>query len=152
MSQALIASMQRETQAIAAFVEALQQERTAIRAGDFQSLGDLVQNKQELAQQIAQLGTARQAQMAALGIRVGSGRQLVGLHIDEGVANAWRTLVLTARGAAEANTLNGAVVSAHLEYTKDALQTLRQRGDTATVYGRNGRAQTGPRGVSLASG
>ncbi|MGT2490009.1 hypothetical protein ACU4GD_04395 [Cupriavidus basilensis] len=52
----------------------------------------------------------------------------------------------------DANALNSAVVDAHLEFTEEAILALRQRGDNATLYGKNGRTQTGPQGVSLASG
>lgn len=152
MSQALIEIMQRETQAALAFVDTLQQERAAIRAGDFQALAGLIEAKQDLAQDIARLSAARQAQMAAAGIRIGPDRRLVGLNIDPAVATAWRDLLLAARGAADANTLAGAVVGAHLKYTEDALNALRQGGESATLYGRNGRTESVGRGVSLASG
>lgn len=152
MSQALIDVMQREAQAALAFADTLQQERAAIRAGDFQALAALIEAKQNLAQDIARLAAARQAQMAAQGIRIGPQRQLIGLNVDPAVAQAWRDLALAARGAADATALTGAVVNAHLKYTSEALQTLRQRGDNATLYGRDGRTETGPRGVSLATG
>lgn len=152
MSQALIDVMHREAQAALAFADTLQQERAAIRAGDFLALSGLIETKQELAQELARLGAARQAQMAAHGIRVGPQRELVGLNVDPAVADGWRDLQLAARGAADATALTGMVVNAHLKFTGDALQALRQRGGNATVYGRDGRTENGPRGVSLASG
>lgn len=151
MSQDLIDCLLREAQAVLAFDDALKQERAAIRAGDFQALNAVIEAKTQLTHELAQLSAARSAQMAAHGIRVGPQNELVGLDIDPGVSAAWRALVIAARNAAEANELNGAVVSAHLQFTEGALKALRER-NSATVYGRNGLAQSAARGVTLASG
>ena len=66
--------------------------------------------------------------------------------------NSGMVRVAPARTARDGNELNAAVVDALRGYTDEAIQVLRQRGDTATVYGRDGRTQTGPQGVSLANG
>jgi flagella synthesis protein FlgN len=153
MTESMVQGMQRETEAVLAFAAALNEERRAIKAGDFALLDTLLERKAQLATMIGELGAIRQAQMAALGIRVGAEQQLLGRGVDSAVTAAWQQLVFAARTAADANDFNGAIVNAHLEFTQDALQTLRQRGgDTGTLYGRDGLAKTGPQGVSLAAG
>jgi flagella synthesis protein FlgN len=153
MTESMVQGMQRETEAVLAFAAALNEERQAIKAGDFALLNTLLERKAQLATTIGELGATRQAQMAALGIRVGAQRQLLGKGVDLAVTAAWQQLVFAARTAADANDFNGAIVNVHLEFTQGALQALRQRGgDTGTLYGRNGLAKTGPQGVSLAAG
>ncbi len=153
MSQALIQSIQHETQAIVAFGRALAEEREAIKAGDFQTLSGLLARKEELAQDLSRMIPAREAQMTVAGLRPAPGGQLLGRQVDPAVAEAWRKLVFFARAARDANELNGAVIGAHLEYTQEAIQVLRQGGeDSGALYGRDGKAQSGAGGVSLASG
>lgn len=152
MSQSLIQNLRRETELAQEFAAVLGEERTMIKAGDYQALAGLLERKVELAGLLSALTRTREAQMGALGIRTGAGGQLFGRQIDAGVEAAWRTLVFAARTARDANALNSAVVDAHLEFTEEAILALRQRGDNATLYGKDGRTQTGPQGVSLASG
>lgn len=153
MTQALIQSIQQETQAIAAFGRALAQEREALKTSDFEALSGLLARKEELARELSTLGAAREARMTALGLRTGPGGQLFGRHVDPAVADAWRKLVFFASMARDANQLNGAVIGAHLEFTQEAIQVLRQGGeDAGALYGRDGKAQNASGGVSLASG
>lgn len=152
MSQSLIQNLGRETELVREFSAVLGEERKLLKTGDYQALAAALERKVELAGLLGALTTAREAQMGALGIRIAAGGQLVGRHVDPGTEAAWRSLVLAARTARDANEFNGAVVEALRGYTDEAIQVLRQRGDTATVYGRDGRTQTGPQGVSLASG
>ncbi|MFJ1258539.1 flagella synthesis protein FlgN [Cupriavidus sp. CuC1] len=152
MSQSLIQNLRRETELAQEFATVLGEERSMIKAGDYQALAGLLERKVELAGLLGALTRTREAQMGAMGIRTGAGGQLFGRQIDPSVEAAWRTLVFAARTASDANTLNAAVVDAHLEFTEEAILALRQRGDNTTLYGRDGRTQTGPQGVSLASG
>ncbi len=152
MSQSLIQNLSRETELVREFSAVLGEERKLLKTGDYHALAAALDRKVELAGLLGALTTAREAQMGALGIRVAAGGQLVGRHIDPGTETAWRSLLLAARTARDGNELNAAVVEALRGYTDEAIQVLRQRGDTATVYGRDGRTQTGPQGVSLANG
>ncbi|SDD62770.1 flagella synthesis protein FlgN [Cupriavidus sp. YR651] len=154
MSQAaLIQTLKLEADAIAAFGRALADEREAIRHQDFQALSDLLSKKMELAQVLDRATAAREAQMIALGLRVGAGGLLVGRLIEPAVAEAWRKVVFFAHKARDANELNGAIVSAHLAFTQEAIQVLRQGGMTPNeMYGRDGKAQNAAAGVSLAAG
>lgn len=153
MSQALIQTLQLEANAIAAFGRALADEREAIRRQDFQALSELLNQKMELAQELTRATAAREAQLIAMGLRVGDGGLLVGGLVPPDVAEAWRKVVFFAHKAKDANELNGAIVNAHLEFTQEAIQVLRQGGAPANeMYGRDGRAHTAAGGVSLAAG
>ncbi|AOY95732.1 flagellar biosynthesis protein FlgN [Cupriavidus sp. USMAA2-4] len=152
MSLPLIQILHRETEAVKAFAEALADEREVMKSGDAQALGAVLDRKTALASALAELGAAREAQMAAAGLRAGPNGMLVGLRIDPAVHQAWRTLRLAALGAHQASTLNSAVIATHLEHTRAAIQVLRQRGIDAGLYGRDGRTQNAASGLSLARG
>ncbi|MGN5476300.1 flagella synthesis protein FlgN [Cupriavidus basilensis] len=153
MSQPLIQSLQKEAEAVTAFGQLLTEEREALRGGDFQSLSGLLTRKVELGQAISRQVAAREAQMGALGLRPGPQGQLLGRNIDSAVVDAWRQLIFAARTARDKNQLNGAIVDAHLDHTREAIQVLRQHsGGDAGLYGKNGKAAAGVGGVSLASG
>ncbi|WP_454765870.1 flagella synthesis protein FlgN [Cupriavidus campinensis] len=153
MSQTLIQTLKFEADAIAAFGRALADERDAIRRQDFQALSELLDKKMELAQELTRATAAREAQMIALGLRVGAGGLLVGGMVEAAVAEAWRKVVFFAHKAKDANELNGAIVDAHLTFTQEAIQVLRQGGTPPNeMYGRDGRAQNAAGGVSLAAG
>jgi|GEM_PF-1379461 len=154
MSQAaLIQSLKVEASAIAAFGRALSDEREAIKQQDFGALSELLNKKMELAQALRRATAAREAQMIALGLRVGDGGLLMGREVDAEVTEAWRKVVFFAHKAKDANELNGAIVNAHLEFTQEAIQVLRQGGMAPNeMYGRDGRAQANAAGVSLAAG
>ncbi|MEN7531368.1 MULTISPECIES: flagellar protein FlgN [unclassified Cupriavidus] len=150
---ALIQSLSLEANAIAAFGRALADEREAIKRQDFQALSTLLNQKMELAQGLNLATAAREAQMIAQGLRVGPGGLLVGREVDPQVAELWRKVVFFAHKAKDANELNGAIVHAHLEFTQEAIQVLRQGGTPPNeMYGRDGKANTGAAGVSLAAG
>lgn len=150
---ALIQTLSLEANAIAAFGRALADERDAIKRQDFQALSDLLSKKMELAQALTRATAAREAQMIALGLRLGEGGLLVGGPVDASVAEAWRKVVFFAQKARDANELNGAIVNAHLEFTQEAIQVLRQGGMKPNeMYGRDGKAQAASGGVSLAAG
>ncbi|MNT43576.1 FlgN protein [compost metagenome] len=84
---------------------------------------------------------------------MGPGGLLVGGLVDADVTEAWRKVVFFASKAKDANELNGAIVNAHLEFTQEAIQVLRQGGAGPNeMYGRDGRAQNAASGVSLAAG
>ncbi|AGW92727.1 MULTISPECIES: flagella synthesis protein FlgN [Cupriavidus] len=153
MSQSLIQSLQRETEAIQAFGQLLTEERDALKRGDFQSLSELLTRKVELGQALSRQVRAREAQMGAHGLRAGPEGQLLGRQIDPAVAAAWRKLIFAARATRDGNALNGAVISAHLDFTREAIQALRQHGGgDAGLYGKDGKAAAGVGGVSLAAG
>lgn len=152
MSLPLIQTLQRETEAVKAFADALAEEREAMKAGDAQGLGAVLEHKTALAASLAQLSAAREAQMAACGLRAGPDGMLLGLRVDPELTQAWRTLRLAALGARSASELNTAVIATHLEHTRAAIQVLRQRGADAGLYGRDGRAQGATAGLSLARG
>ncbi len=154
MSQAaLIQSLSLEANAIAGFGRALADEREAIKQQDFQTLSDLLNKKMELAQALTRATAAREAQMIALGLRIGDGGLLVGREVEPAVTEAWRKVMFFAHKARDANEMNGAIVNAHLEFTQEAIQVLRQGGMAPNeMYGRDGKAQSGAGGVSLAAG
>ncbi|MDF3834355.1 flagellar protein FlgN [Cupriavidus basilensis] len=152
MSQPLIQNLNRETELAKEFAAVLGEERAMIKAGNYEALASLLERKVELAGLLGALTRTREAQMGALGIRLGAGGQLFGREIDPVLESAWRKLLSAVRLASDANAVNTAVVDAHLEFTKEAIQVLRQRGDSGPLYGRDGLTRTGPQGVSLASG
>jgi len=153
MSQTLIQNLQRETDAIQAFSQLLTEERQALKDGDYRSMDGLLRRKVELGQALSRQLAAREAQMGALGLRPGPQGQLLGRNVDPAVGDAWRKLIFAARAARDNNQLNGAVIGAHLDFTREAIQTLRQHsGGDAGLYGKDGKAAPGLGGVSLASG
>ena len=151
-TQTLIDCLRKEAEAVTAFAQSLADEREAMKRGDFAALTALVARKTAQADSLARLGADREARMTARGLRAGPGGQLLGSDIDPAVADAWRKLRFAATAARDAIQLNGAIIKAQLEFTREALQALRSGGADAGLYGRNGRAETGLRGVSLASG
>ncbi|MFJ4293252.1 flagellar protein FlgN [Cupriavidus sp. NPDC089707] len=153
MSQSLIQSLQRETEGVETFGQLLVEERDAIKRGDFTALSELLTRKVEVGQGLSRQVRAREAQMQALGLRAGADGQLLGRQIDAGVADAWRKLIFAARVTRDGNALNGAVIKAHLDFTQEAIQALRQHsGGDAGLYGKDGKAAAGAGGVSLAAG
>ena len=153
MTQTLIQTLKREADAIVAFGRALAEERDALKRGDFQVLSELLSRKMELAQALTRETAAREAQMIALGLRVGPGGLLIGREIEPAVADAWRKIVFFAQKAKQSNDVNGAIVNAHLEFTQEAIQVLRQGSEVANeMYGRDGKAQNAGAGVTLAAG
>ncbi|CAG2145640.1 flagella synthesis protein FlgN [Cupriavidus plantarum] len=151
--QALIQTLKRESDAILAFGRALADERDALKRNDFQALSELLSRKVELAQALSRETAAREAQMIALGLRVGPGGLLIGRPVDAAVTDAWRKIVFFAQKAKESNEVNGAIVNAHLEFTQEAIQVLRH-GDAGPneMYGRDGKSQNAAAGVTLAAG
>lgn len=151
--QALIQTLKRESDAILAFGRALAEERDALKRNDFQALSELLSRKVALGQALSRETAAREAQMIALGLRVGEGGLLIGRQVDPTVADAWRKIVFFAHKAKESNEINGAIVDAHLEFTQEAIQVLRQGGtEPNEMYGRDGKSQNPAAGVQLAAG
>ena len=123
-----------------AFAEALADEREVMKSGDAQALGAVLDRKTALASALAELGAAREAQMAAAG-RAGerhAGRPAHRPRRASGTAHP----ALAALGTHRASTLNSAVIATHLEHTRAAIRVLRQRGIDTGLYGRDGRTRT----------
>ncbi|WP_018409960.1 flagella synthesis protein FlgN [Methyloversatilis thermotolerans] len=123
----------------------LQQERQALEAGDVDTLPVLAARKSEAYGRLAQLGDARSALLARIGIR--PSREVIESLFASGpdwaqCARSFRDLITLAQEAHDANVRNGALIRAQMKASKQALAVLMSAAEQASTYGPDGQAHT----------
>ena len=151
MSKVLVDLLSREHAAIGVFLELLGQEAQAMADGDFAELPGLAERKARMAEQIAHIGSRRDAQQEALGYGPGrSGADAAAAAGDAALKTTWRELLARAAQARDLNHRNGVMVHTHLDFTRQTLNFLKAGGQT--LYGPDGTHQSGGNGNRLAVG
>jgi len=146
MPAALQVCIERESVLIEAFIDAVDAEARALvdrKAHD--PLRQAAQEKETLAQQLAQLGQQRDALLAGLGLPGGhAGTQQAATRFPE-LADSWGRLLERIAVARERNERNGMLIQASLKHTQQALDALRQitGGGAASTYDAQGRGHRG---------
>lgn len=141
----LQACLEMQAAVLAEFTQVLDLEALAMGEGRFADLPPLIERKSELARQLADLDRER----ALLQRRAGLGDRPTGtIDVDQ----AWAQLRELAGQAREANHRNGLMVHTLLDFTRQALASLKGAG--RPTYGSDGRYPSGAaaRGKSLAQG
>ena len=151
MSKVLVDLLSREHAAIGVFLELLGQEAQAMTDGSFAELPGLAERKARMAEQIAHIGSRRDAQQEALGYGPGrSGADAAAAAGDAVLKSAWRELLARAAEARDLNHRNGVMVHTHLDFTRQTLNFLKAGGQP--LYGPDGTHQSGGSGNRLAVG
>jgi flagella synthesis protein FlgN len=151
MSKALIDLLSREHAAIGVFLELLDQEARAMTDGAFAELPRLAERKARMAEQIAHIGSRRDAQQQALGYGPGRrGADAAAAAGDAALQATWRELLARAAQARDLNHHNGVMVHTHLDFTRQTLNFLKAGGQP--LYGPDGTHQSGGNGNRLAVG
>lgn len=123
----------------------LQQERQALESGDVDTLPVVAARKSEAYGRLAQLGDARSALLARLGIR--PNREVIEALFASSsdwaqCAKSFRDLLDLASEAHDANQRNGALIRAQMRASQQALAVLMSAAEQASTYGPDGQAQT----------
>jgi flagella synthesis protein FlgN len=151
MSKILVDLLSREHAAIGVFLELLGQEAQAMTDGTFAELPGLAERKARMAEQIAHIGSRRDAQQEALGYGAGRrGADAAAAAGDAVLKSAWRALLARAEEARDLNHRNGVMVHTHLDFTRQTLNFLKAGGQP--LYGPDGTHQSGGNGNRLAVG
>lgn len=152
MSSQLLDFLTREHAAIGAFIELLEREAAAMIDGDFAQLPELAQSKSELADQIKFLEQQREREQLALGYAAGrGGAEAACAAGGAALWQGWQVLLERAAQAHVLNHRNGAMVHAHLDFTRQTLSFLQAGGQP--LYGPDGtHATAAGSGTSLAQG
>ncbi|SAI71274.1 flagella biosynthesis protein [Bordetella ansorpii] len=147
MSAALQICIERESALVQAFIEAIDAEARALadrKAHD--ALQQAAQEKEALAEQLSALSVQRDELLAGLGLPDGhEGTQQAASQFPE-LAESWNRLLEYASLARERNERNGAMISASLRHTQQALDALRQLNEGANAsatYDAQGRGRRG---------
>jgi flagellar biosynthesis protein FlgN len=152
MSSQLAQHMTREHDAIAAFLELLDQEADAMTQGRFTALPELAERKSLLADEVALLGRQRESEQMRLGFKTDrSGADAAATAGGQALQNAWLKLWECAAQAYERNHRNGVMIHAHLDFTRQSISFLKASGKP--LYGPDGTHNAaGGGGNSLALG
>ena len=142
MSAALLHHLTREHAAIGGFLELLELEAHAMTKGDFSALPALALSKSELADQIMLLTDQREQAQLAMGYAADrAGADACAAAGSKTLKNAWFSLRERAALAREHNHRNGAMIHAHLDFTRQSIGFLQSRGHP--LYGPDGSHHAG---------
>lgn len=151
MTRILVDLLSREHAAVGVFLELLGQEAQAMTEGAFAELPGIAERKARMAEQIAHIGSRRDAQQEALGYGPGRrGADAAAAAGDAVLKSAWHALLARAQEARDLNHRNGVMVHTHLDFTRQTLNFLKAGGQP--LYGPDGTHQSGGNGNRLAVG
>lgn len=131
-----------ETQQLAEFVAALEQEKKVLSERNIEPLFALAENKSRLARQLQQMSDSRSIVMLQAGLpHDKSGIEaLLGAEGKE----IWAAYLSVAQQAKQLNQANGAHITERLSQNHQALAILMAHSDQPTVYGPDGSSKTRP--------
>lgn len=139
---ALLRQVSEELTLVAAFVDLLDREAAGLADGHFEALPALAREKQQLASRLAACDAAREELLVTLGYAADrSGADAAAERGGPALQEAWQRLLALAGRARDRNHRNGALVHAHLDFTRHTLAFL-QTG-TRPLYGPDGQHRTG---------
>lgn len=136
------------------FLVLLEKEQQALADGDVERLMPIAAEKTELFGRLAQLGESRGRALAAEGLaadRQGM-ESWLGRHPDQaGAKQDWLALLAMAEKARALNQTNGKLIATRLAHNQQALATLMNAANQASLYGPDGQARPVGGGRSLGS-
>lgn len=127
------------------FVDLLQHEQGLLKGSDTEALLALIENKNALASNLAELSRTRDNRLKALGLAAGRAGMQVWLPRSgkDSERQAWEKLLELAGTARDLNALNGKLIGMHMQHNQQALTALLSAADNATTYGPDGQQQGG---------
>ena len=145
----------KETSLVSTFIGALGEEQVALTHGNIEVLAQISSRKTDLAAQLNDLETERNAALAKAGFaagRQGTEAWLASQGIGAAAALQWAQLLKLAGDARELNILNGKLIALRLQATNQALAILSQEAQKTGLYGPDGQAAqlTGSRIIDAA--
>ncbi len=127
------------------FIDLLRREQDLLKQGETETLLPLIESKNSLANALASLAQAREANLAGYGFP--SGRAGMEAWVDKaGLADlrqSWHTLLTLAAEARELNQLSGKLIGLHMNHNQQAFAAMMRATDRAMTYGPDGQQQTG---------
>lgn len=133
------------------FVGLLQREQELLKGSETEALLVLIENKNILANALAEQSRARENRLQALGLASGRAGMDAWLSSSGNTEErqAWARLLELAGMARELNALNGKLIGMHMQHNQQALTALLSAADNAATYGPDGQQQTGLGGRML---
>lgn len=145
----ILGAIEKERDALRAFVALLEREQQILLAPDTAPLLELADEKSRLADTLAACTGKRRQQLPA-------GQADVELRLKEvapGAVDTWRELVRLATQAGDLNRHNGELIRVRARYNQQALHALIGASRQATdLYGANGQPSLAGSGRALGSG
>ncbi|MGF6769774.1 flagella synthesis protein FlgN [Paraburkholderia sp. GAS199] len=141
MKNALLATLIEEYSAVEAFASILALETRALTAlSPLETLPPIVEKKTELIGALANLESARDAQLAEMGLPSGWPGMELAAAADTRLAEQWALLQQAAERARRTNTSNGELIRVRMDYNQRALTALQVAvPQKANFYGPDGR-------------
>jgi flagella synthesis protein FlgN len=149
----LIANLQDETVHLHRFNDLLQRELEALsQLHDLDTLDAITQEKLSFHAALEACAASRASLLAELGYEAGfvGMENAVAAHPE--ISATWLQLKDAANATRTQNDINGMVVNAKLENTKQSLDALRKAGVGPAVYTARGRAQSNLPRLSVKAG
>lgn len=152
MSNLLLQHLTQEHAAVAEFLGLLMLEADAMTQGHFAALHELAERKSKLADKVALLGRQRENEQMRLGYKADrSGAEAAVAAGGQALTQAWIQLRECAAQAHARNHANGVMIHTHLDFTRQAISSLKSSGQP--LYGPDGAHYAGAAsGNSLAVG
>ncbi len=128
------------------FLAILQEEQSALREGDHESLERFAADKAALAGAVNAASGDRESWLASEGEPAGrAGMQgwLAAHPQDEEARDAWQRLLALAGEARSTNLLNGQLIAERLRNTQQALAILTAQAPAGGLYGPDGQSTLG---------
>ncbi|HMY05978.1 MAG TPA: flagellar protein FlgN [Accumulibacter sp.] len=139
-----IATVGAECALLKRFIDLLERERQLLLAGSVDDLPKLVEEKNGLARQLADLGRRRVHLLAAAGWQ-GEGAELDDWlrspAAEPSALTLWSTLRQLAGQARDLNSANGELIRLRLQHNSLALDTLLGPTGSAKLYGPDGQSR-----------
>jgi flagellar biosynthesis protein FlgN len=150
---ALIAT---EAQAVADFIDLLEEEHRLLTENARERLEALTQRKLVCLKTLESVAHRRSEWLG----RNGLGGEAEGVHSmlarleasDSSVIDAWRGLMALAAKARAINQRNGALIQSKMHLSAQYLEILRNAGNRLAVYGADGKTQASSSARPIATG
>lgn len=144
----MIIGFEQELAALQRFTELLEQEQAALVRADVDQLIQISQEKLRQADHLNQLARERVTALQSQGVTGdrASMESWLAYQPDQNVED-WKKLLDAARTAQHLNQTNGKLIEIQLQHNQQALNTLANAANRASVYGADGQ----PRAMHAAS-
>ena len=151
-AQAAVHELDLEGLAIAAFLELLDRERSALAGGRMDEVSDLAAEKEGAVAALSRYGEQRGDRLRRAGYRLdadGMRAWLAALAWFPEVASAWGRVSELARDARDRNRTNGMLVALQMQRTQRQLAFLNRAASNEPTYSADGVARSPVRQRSL---
>lgn len=131
---------------VAALVQDLQHEQTALVSADLDTIERMVDKRVELLQALGEAANQRYAALSAAGFEANENGMAKWLELRSSpvMDNAWVDFQKQLAQAKELNRLNGILINKHFQRNQEKLDILQGKTPNDTqLYGKNGQANIG---------